>query len=101
MKLLFSLFFISVFFYLAKITVMAKCALVIGCKAVLDFVMSEIPEFESDDEDDFEHSYNFKKLEIITRIVILRNIQETHVRVSGYVKTDVEHEIFKKLIPLL
>ncbi len=80
---------------------MANCALVLGCKVVLDLVMSEIPEFESDDEDEFQHSSNLRKIDILTRIAIFRNIPATHVRVSGYVKTDGEYETFKKLIPLL
>jgi hypothetical protein len=58
---------------------MDNCALVVCCKTVC-LVLSDIPEFESEDEEDLEPSYSLSKIILLANIEIARNIRECHIR---------------------
>jgi hypothetical protein len=67
---------------------MDNCAIVEGCKTVFDLVLSDMPKFESEDEEDLQPSYSLSRILLLASIGIARNIRECHIRVSGYVKAN-------------
>jgi len=69
---------------------MDHSAIIVGCKTVFDLVLSETPEFYSDDEEDVEISYNNFLMNVLTIIGRNCTIQETIIRLSGYAEVDRE-----------
>lgn len=67
---------------------MDHSALIVDCKTVFDLVLSETPEFYSDDEEDVEVSYNNLLINVLTIIGKNCTIQDSHIRLSGYVEIE-------------
>ena len=79
---------------------MYNCALVVGCKTVFDLVLSDMPEFESEDEEYLQPSYSLSRILLLASIGIARNIRECHIRVSGYVEANGGCTTYKYVIIL-
>jgi hypothetical protein len=70
---------------------MDHSALIVGWKTVFDLVLSETPEFHSDDEEDVEVSYNKFLINVFTVIRKNCTMQVSHIRLSGYVEVESKH----------
>jgi hypothetical protein len=75
---------------------MDHSVLIVDCKTVFDFVLSETQEFYSDDEEAVEVSYNMLLINVLTIIGKNCTMQVSHIRLSGDVEVESKHTNSKK-----